>query len=63
MISKISHIFTELSPDEAMAIITVLDQLRAALLVSYGEDIHYVLQQRSAEFESSYPPYPEEEPF
>ena len=44
---RVNTIITPLSPEEAITLIEFLDQLRAVLMLTYGDDIKKLLQQAS----------------
>jgi hypothetical protein len=53
MTMRVSTLVTHLRPEEAHSLIECLDQLRDALLQTYGEDIRAMLQEAVASHPSS----------
>ena len=44
---RVNTIITHLSPEAAITLVEFLDQLRAVLMQTYGDDIKKLLQQAS----------------
>ena len=44
---RVNTIITHLSPEEAITLVEFLDQVRAVLMQTYGDDIKTMLQEAS----------------
>ena len=53
MTMRVSTLITHLRPEQAHTLIECLEQLRDALLQTYGQDIRALLQEAAASHESS----------
>jgi hypothetical protein len=54
MTMRVSTLVTHLRPQDALALIECLDQLRDALLQTYGEEIRALLEAAASSQESPY---------
>jgi hypothetical protein len=63
MTMRVSTLVTHLRPQDAHALLEALDQLRDALLKTYGDDIRALLQEAASSQESSDTDDDDEVPF